>query len=184
MSCMWFVHFWGFFKNVWLDKSSAPCVVWMFVWPYSNVFLPRSGWRLVPVERIPQSTGSTHTRTFCRDDTIFFSLVFLLCHPLQLMNLRFSAPLGFGLCLLAAPPLHPPGLIDWKRSCGTGWGWPQLNLQAQGLQAWLSAWSSDGLHGSSAADTPWWGRCPSNAPGRQQWPELESREGWEEKRRR
>lgn len=62
------------------------------------------------------STGSTHTRTFCEDDTLlslfYFSLIFPLCHPLQLRILRFLAPRGSGLCLLAAPPLHPPGQID------------------------------------------------------------------------
>ena len=123
----------------------------------------------------------THSALSSSSHWFFF---FPLCHPLQLMNLRFLAPLDSGLCLLAAPPLRPPGLIDWKRSCGTGRGWPRLTLQAQRIRAWLSAWSSDGLHGSSAADRPWWGTCPSNAPGRRRWPELESREGWEEKRRR
>lgn len=43
---------------------------------------------------------------------LFSFLGFASFFLLQLTIPRFLTPLGSGLCLLAAPPLHPPELID------------------------------------------------------------------------
>lgn len=164
----------AFDKNVWIDDSSAPWVVWTLLTTFKCI-AAQVWWRLVPEEWIPlvsimaphkqeHSAGRSHFSPsflwFTHSNTIHFRI------------LHFLAPLNWDRCHLAAPPLRPLGLIDWVRGIGMRQGWLRMTVRARGSQEWLFAWSSDGPLWSWVVDTPWWGRCPSSVPGRQLWPEL------------
>ena len=123
--------------------------------------------------------GSTLIPHFLHSLSLFSPLLHLLS-PGGTPTPRSWVPRGSDVSPLA-PPRCPLGPEDWlspvhQRRRGRCRLLHPLSVpRGRRSRAWPSALFSAGPRGSSAADTPWWGRCLSSGPGRLLWPEL----GWE-----